>query len=303
MATYNGALFLRTQLDSLLRQTYPYLEIIVVDDGSTDDTLSILREYASAHPHIHIYPNDRNLGYVRNFEKGCGLAKGEFLALCDQDDSWKEDKIEKLVAAIGDAAMVHCDSFLCDNNLQTDGARISDRAVFKAIGNCLEQAVFCRIYGHTTLITKELYRKSVPFLTVIPHDWWLCFMATLHGGIRYVDEPMVHYRQHAHNLFGVVGTRRKKTAEEKKKIEERKKREVEEIRTRINAFRDQCPAQRTGEKKVLSALAQSYRSFSLTNNFRRMLLFFRHYPLLLAVKKRSGLRKILFCFKMFVKIK
>ena len=86
MATYNGELFIREQLDSILTQTLSDWELIVCDDGSTDNTLSILQEYANNDSRIKIYQNETNLGFKRNFEKAIGLCSGEYIALCDQDD-------------------------------------------------------------------------------------------------------------------------------------------------------------------------------------------------------------------------
>ena len=76
-----------------LQQTYANKEIIVVDDGSTDTTINILESYASEHKNIHVYKNETNLGFVKNFDKGCKLATGAFISLCDQDDYWLPEKI------------------------------------------------------------------------------------------------------------------------------------------------------------------------------------------------------------------
>jgi hypothetical protein len=97
-----------------------------------------------------------------------------------------------------------------------------------------------------------------------------------------------------------VGSKRKKDAAIKK-LE--KGREISNIRTRIKAFVAACPDNFINEKKILAALAKSYESFSLSNNFSRVSLFFRYHKLLLAVKKRSLLRKYLFCLKMFFILK
>ncbi|MFL5774041.1 MAG: glycosyltransferase family 2 protein [Flavisolibacter sp.] len=301
MTTYNGEKFLEQQLDSVLQQTYPNIELIVIDDRSTDSTYEILSRYAERYPKMKLYENEVNLGFIKNFERGCGLANGEWIALCDQDDYWHPDKLSKMAAAIGNAPMIYCNSLLCNENMESIGVYISERAVFQPIKSPLQQAVFCRIYGHASLITKALTRKATPFLDAIPHDWWLSFVATLHGEIRYLDEPLVHYRQHASNLYGAVGGKRRKKSKEQKWQEKMK--EIKKIRTRIHAFYNICPEHLQKEKAVLKALMKSYSSFSFTNNIRRMLLFFRYEQQLLFVKKRSAFRKWLFCLKMFVMIK
>jgi hypothetical protein len=197
--------------------------------------------------------------------------------------------------------MIYCDSLLCDENLKETGMKISDRVVCKLWDNCLQLAVFCRIYGHATLIKKELFQNALPFLSVIPHDWWLSYTATLHGGIKYMTEPLVFYRQHTANLFGVIGGKSKKDRQLSKI--QKKRQEIEEIRIRTEAFYHACPPHLIKEKKTLLVLFKSYRNFSLLNNIRRVCIFFTYYPLFLAAKKRSTPRNWLFCLKMFIMIK
>ena len=98
MATYNGDKFIRLQIESILNQSYSNLEIVVVDDASSDNTLTILQEYANADDRISIYPNDKNIGFVANFERGLMLVKGEYIALSDQDDIFDKNfdsKVER----------------------------------------------------------------------------------------------------------------------------------------------------------------------------------------------------------------
>ena len=301
ITTYNGEKFLAEQLDSVLQQSYPNLEIIIVDDGSKDKTPEILRDYASKHPNLQVYFNDKNLGYIKNFEKGCGLANGELISLCDQDDYWHVDKIKLMAKAMGDAPMVYCDSFICDEKLQKKGPRISDLANYAPLDSCIQLAVFCRIYGHATLFKKSLFKAANPFVEFIPHDWWLSYTATLQGGIRYLNEPLVFYRQHASNVFGAVGGKKKK--QDKVSRQQRKEKEINDIRTRIKSFYEACPNDLQNEKKILASLMNSYQNFSLINNIKRVWIFLKNMDRLLFVKKQSKLHKYLFCLKMFVKIK
>lgn len=301
MATYNGSKYLTQQIESVIAQSYPNIEIIVIDDGSTDNTLEILYQFKELYSHINIIKNDTNLGYIKNFQKGCTLATGEYIALCDQDDYWHADKVKNMQIAIGDYPIIYCDSILCDEKLKPLGQNISDRVNSIDFNNCLQQVVFCRIYGHATLIKNSFLRHAVPFLSVIPHDWWLCYMATFYGGIKYLPEPLVSYRQHEGNIFGVVGGKSRKQFKINKV--EKRKLELKEIRIRINAFYNACPDDLVKEKKVLAKLEKTYQNFSFFNNFQRMILFFQYKDQFLASKKRSSIRQFLFCFKMFVKIK
>jgi glycosyltransferase involved in cell wall biosynthesis len=301
IGTFNGEVYLEEQLRSVLTQTYTHLEILAVDDGSSDGTVRILRAYAALDPRIRVVINERNLGFIRNFEKGCALSTGHWIALCDQDDYWMPDKVEKMISAIGQYPMVYCDSVLCGEDLQPLGKKISDLVHYQSFDDCRQLCVFSRMYGHATLITRELFDKASPFREEVPHDGWLAFHATLFGGVAYLPEPLVKYRQHAGNVFGVVG--RKKKKQDKQRLAEKKKKELARVRIRMEAYYQACPDKLVPQKRLLGALVSTYRDFSPANDIRRVWLFLANYQLLLAVKNYSRLRKVLFCFKMLVKIK
>ncbi|HEV3412486.1 MAG TPA: glycosyltransferase family 2 protein [Puia sp.] len=295
LGTYNGEAYLEQQLRSVLAQTWGQLEIIAIDDGSTDGTVGILREYAARDTRIRVVVNERNLGFIRNFEKGARLSTGKWIAFCDQDDYWLPEKVEKMVRAIGDFPMIYCDSALCGPDLQPQGKKISDLVHYQSFDDCRQLCVFSRMYGHATLITRALFEKASPFVEEMPHDGWLAFHATLYGEVKYLPEVLVNYRQHGSNIYGVVGGKRK--------LKNKRKKELARIRFRMNAFYEACPGSLVPQKKLLSSLVESYRSFSPLNDIRRVFLFLTNYKFLLVVKKYSVFRKYLFCLKMFVKIK
>ncbi len=301
LGTYNGEAYLEEQLCSVLAQTYPALEIIAIDDGSRDRTVDILREHAGRDPRIRVVVNERNLGFIRNFEKGCRLAGGKYIALCDQDDYWFPEKIEKMVGAIGDYPMVYCDSQLCGEDLRPLGHRISDLVHYQSFDDCRQLCVFSRMYGHATLITRDLFEKASPFLEEVPHDGWLAYHASIYGGVSYFPEVLVKYRQHPGNVFGVVGRRTKKNKAVLRS--EKRRKELARIRIRMAAYYAACPETLVPQKRLLRALVASYRNFAPWNDIRRVWLFLANYKLLLAVKNYSTGRKYLFCFKMLVKIK
>jgi glycosyltransferase involved in cell wall biosynthesis len=301
LATYNGEKYLAQQLESLFKQSYTNIEIIAVDDRSSDKTVEILNEQAKGHTNMKVFVNPTNLGFIKNFERGCSLSTGDFIALCDQDDYWDLDKIKKMVEGIGKHAIIYCDSIVCDENLHSKGIKVSELVNFKSWNNCLQLAVFCRIYAHAMFFTRSLFDAAYPFLEVIPPDWWLPYLSTFHGGMKYLPEPLVLYRQHGGNVSGVIGSKRKK--QNKISKAERAILDKEKIRTRIKAFYDVCPGDMIKEKTILRELVETYKSFSLANNFRRFTLFLRYRDIFLSVKKHSALHRFLFCFKMFYKIK
>ena len=108
VCTYNGEQFLREQLESVVNQTFPLHEIIIQDDGSTDRTMQIAMEYANRYDNIIVKSNPDKQGINGNFFSAMRSCTGDFIAICDQDDLWAQDKIERQVAAIGNELMCTC---------------------------------------------------------------------------------------------------------------------------------------------------------------------------------------------------
>jgi glycosyltransferase involved in cell wall biosynthesis len=301
MATYNGAEYLSEQLESLLSQTYPNMEIVICDDASTDGTSLLLASYAAIHSNIRVYHNKENLGYIRNFERAITLSSGSLVALCDQDDYWFPEKLAVQYASLGESVLVYCDSYICNADLSLTDKTVSSISNCNSYNSCLQQAVFCRIYGNTMLFKKSILQGALPFPTVLPHDWWIAYIATCNGNITYCNEPLVKYRQHENNLIGAATGKSRPVSEIEK--QEKEAREIAAIRDRMQLFYDTCPPENEFEKKALEQLNLTYRDFSIVNNFSRMRYFFKYRKWLLSVKKRSPLRNWLFCTKMFAKIK
>jgi len=116
MATYNGQDFLCQQIDSIIGQSYSNLEIIIQDDGSSDGTCNIVRRYALKDSRIQFFKNKENLGIVQNFYDLIDKATGEYIAISDQDDIWKPNKIEFLINHIGIHSLIYSDSQLIDQS-------------------------------------------------------------------------------------------------------------------------------------------------------------------------------------------
>lgn len=103
MATYNGARFLREQLDSVRRQSLPVDQVILSDDGSCDGTLELAEQYLSEYnlaPAWRILKNQERLGYAENFKRAVEETTGDYVFFCDQDDIWETDRVEKMVQAM-----------------------------------------------------------------------------------------------------------------------------------------------------------------------------------------------------------
>ncbi len=300
IATYNGEQFLSQQLDSIINQTYNNLEIIVVDDKSTDATAAIVAAYSKKYPNIKLVVNEQNLGYVKNFEKGFLLANGEFVAPCDQDDIWYLDKIQVLFDELGEHEIVYCNSELINNNGEKLHKKLSDIKNLTSFSNCLNFTIGNTPAGHAMLIRKALIKRCIPFPTMVPHDFWLGFVATCFGPIKYCDKVLVQYRQHSSNVFGAVKVAGEKTTMRKKNTKAFAQQLAKE---KMQLLFEKCPDTLTYQKQVLRDLNSSYQGFSLGNNWLRMMTFFKNWQTILAFKKKPTFRKWLFCIKMFVMIK
>ena len=129
MATYNGAKFLREQLDSIAAQTLPPYELVICDDGSTDSTLAIAREFAKeVNFPVRIYLNEHNLGFADNFLKAASLCEGDWIAFSDQDDVWLPHKLATVSRRFNDGVLlVLHSSDLVDASLKANCKRWPDK--------------------------------------------------------------------------------------------------------------------------------------------------------------------------------
>lgn len=294
MATFNGERYLRQQLDSILLQTVSPKEIIIVDDGSTDTTLAILKEYATD-DRFRLLVNDYNVGYIRSFEKGMLQATCPYIALSDQDDIWLPHKLETLASNIEDHIAVYSDSMLVDKNGMSLNKKMSDLKNQLTYNNCLMYTIGAWAPGHAMLFRKALVDQCKPFPALVTHDFWLGFVASCNGGIFYVNEVLVHYRQHASNAIGA-------NTQQSKKQKPTRAEKILTAQRRMQLLYEKCPEGLTEQKEVLRLLSETYQRSDLKSRWKRMICFFRYRNIVLAYKKKSVLMQILFCVKMFFKI-
>ncbi|MCK9402124.1 MAG: glycosyltransferase family 2 protein [Chitinophagaceae bacterium] len=296
MATYNGERFLSEQLESVLSQSYSNIELIVVDDGSVDGTVALVESYSKRYPAIRLYVNEENLGYIKNFEKGMLLANGEYIALSDQDDIWRKDKLALLLEQIGSHEIIYSNSLLIDDAGNSLGKYMSDIRNQINYTDCLMYTIGAWAPGHAMLFRKELITRCLPFPQLVTHDFWLGFVAACKGTVAYINLPLVYYRQHGANAIGAD------THGNKGGGRGRRQKKMRQSRDRMQLLYEKCPLEKIEQKKILKTIYNSYLSFSLKNNWTRMITFFKYRDLILAYKKKSALMRILFCLKMFFKI-
>jgi len=196
LSTFNGARYLREQIDSVLAQSGVSIEIVVADDGSSDQTPAILADYAARDARLRWQVNERNLGPTASFERAMALCAGAYIAPCDQDDVWHPDKLARLHAAMGDCDLVYCDSEYIDPDGNSLGRRVSDGSTMLAGTSPLTFLFANSVSGHACLLRRDLFERSRPFPELAYHDWWLALCAAGRNGVRYLDEPLVSFRRH-----------------------------------------------------------------------------------------------------------
>lgn len=294
MATYNGEKYLKEQLDSILQQTISPKEILIVDDGSTDHTVEIIKSYAHD-DRIRLLINETNIGYIKSFEKGMLNATCSLVALSDQDDIWLPYKLETLLSHMQNNIAVYSDSVLIDEKGESLHKNMSDIKNQLTYDNCLMYAIGAWASGHAMLFRKELIEKCTPFPTIVTHDFWLGFVASCYGGIKYVNTVLVQYRQHTHNAIG-ANTRQHGKQKPTKQIR------IDIAKKRMQMLFEKCPVSLADQKKVFGILAMTYQKTDILSRCQRMTTFFKYRDVILAYKKKSALMRILFCIKMFFKI-
>jgi colanic acid biosynthesis glycosyl transferase WcaI len=202
MAVYNGHRYLLEQLRSVLAQLEEGDELIVIDDASSDDSADIVRQLAA--PAIRLFTNPRNLGVVKSFERGLGLARQPFVFLCDQDDVWLPGKRAAYVAAFlqdPTISVVVSDAQLIDGDggLVADSYMTTVRGGFD--GSLLGTVVRNRFLGCVMAVRRDLLKVALPIPRGVPmHDMWLGMLGGMFGTVRYLPQPYLQYRRHGRNV-------------------------------------------------------------------------------------------------------
>lgn len=201
LCTYNGAQYLQRQLDTILQQTCTNMELIIVDDASTDNTLSLLQSCAAKDKRVKLFSNETNLGFNQNFQKAIMLCAGEWIAIADQDDVWHTNKIEKMIRQWNHhSVLLHCSSqkFTSEQTINH-----TSKPPTKGFNGTSVAAIAAKntVEGHTILFHRSLIEKAIPFPSLVFYDWWLGAVAAANGGVQWIPEILVYRRIHEHNAY------------------------------------------------------------------------------------------------------
>jgi glycosyltransferase involved in cell wall biosynthesis len=221
MATYNGEPFLEQQLDSILAQSNQDWQLLIRDDGSNDNTVRIVEDYAARLPgKIRLVTdNEGHLGASLNFGKLLEYADTEYIMFSDQDDVWLPNKIELTLNAMKAAEQIYPDKpILIHTDLQVRNSELNTIAnslwnyqkLFPEAGDNLHRIMAQNVAtGCTVMINKRARAVSIPVPPeAVMYDWWLALNVCRHGKIVYVSIPSVLYRQHSRNQLGAQKARK-----------------------------------------------------------------------------------------------
>lgn len=196
MALYNGSEYVEEQLKSILIQLSDADEIIISDDGSTDDSLKIVQGLDD--DRIRLIKNESTNNLILNFENALKHARGKYLFLSDQDDVWEPHKIHTMLMYLEDYDLVVCDCSVINRN----GIIIND-SYFKLRGSgtgLIKNLIKNRYVGCCMAFNRFVLNKSLPFPKTIPmHDWWIGMVAEAFGKPFFCGKPLVKYRRHDKN--------------------------------------------------------------------------------------------------------
>lgn len=216
LATYNSSKYLREQLESLYNQTFKYWDLYVHDDGSTDNTLDILKQFNDIHHNIHILGEEiKHLGPKKNFMFLLNNVNADYYFFCDHDDIWLNDKIEISLNQIQNIeqtdrnapVVFHSDLKIVDGDLNLINSSMWKYA--KIFPDIMHKKNFvmtsCYITGCTLAINNRA-KELLPHMpdNAIMHDWWIGVHAVLNNmNIISYNIPTILYRLHGNNDSGI----------------------------------------------------------------------------------------------------
>jgi len=197
MVTYNGGLFIYKQLTSILSQIGSNDEVIISDDGSVDNTISIIKSFNDKRIKFLCRQGIPNL--VKNYEYAIQKTKGEYIFLSDQDDIWVDTKVSETMKYLKSYDLVISDCTLIDEK-----ENIINHSYFKLINS--RKGIITNIIKNSYLgccmaFRKNLLHNILPFpKNLYFHDIWIGLIAEIHGNVLFLNKQLVLYRRHPDTL-------------------------------------------------------------------------------------------------------
>jgi glycosyltransferase involved in cell wall biosynthesis len=214
MCTFNGSRFLPEQLESIAAQCRRPDELVICDDGSSDGSVDIIKEFAIRVPFpVRIVVNRKRFGSTKNFEQAIQLCTGSLIALADQDDVWYRNKLDRIVKAFSQSESI-IGTFSDADLIDVDSRPLSFRLWETLAFDSEEQDLFAGgsafrvlirhpvVTGATLAFRKEYFDLVTPIPEDEIHDRWISYLLAMHGSFAVISEPLIQYRRHPQQQVG-----------------------------------------------------------------------------------------------------
>ena len=199
--TYNGEKYIKETIESCLNQTYLNIEIIVIDDCSSDNTVNLLKEYGEK---TRLYLNEENQGISKNVNKGVGLSEGEYFILLGHDDILPNNHVETMLSEFdSDTIAIHCNSIIIDHNGNKKNSTRDDQLQLRKTANCIFELSIDNFISSCGMVHKSDVFKKIGGWdeTYKQYGEWLYYIKELqHGKIKYTTKTKAFYRRHETNI-------------------------------------------------------------------------------------------------------
>ena len=209
LSTYNGEQFLAEQIQSIQQQTVQDWKLLIRDDGSTDRTREIIREFVAQDSRIHwINENEsKNLGVIKSFHNLAQFEEADVYFFSDQDDVWLPQKLELSLAEARKypaemPLMVYMDLTVVNQDLEVLSSSMIRSQSGHANTELVQELTENTVTGGVAMVNHALIQLWNQTEDILMHDWYLALLATAFGKLVYIDQPGELYRQHEHNVLG-----------------------------------------------------------------------------------------------------
>lgn len=209
MSTYNGQKYIEEQIKSIINQSFSNWVLLIRDDGSKDNTVSIIKKYCKLDSRIHLVASNKNVGTVSSFFYLLKHSNANYYMFCDQDDVWKHDKVQVSVEKLESVSNHNMPLCAYSNLTVVDNSLHPQKELLTQNWQSFPYLLFTNnIFGCTMIINQALKSKvlfdHLNIKNIYMHDWWLALLGSAFGKVLFIPKSTMLYRQHGTNQVGAT---------------------------------------------------------------------------------------------------